>query len=625
MSRRNLSFITLMVAGLVGATLLSMMTSGRLAAERLVVDAPGDPNIISSLSPRLQSVSSGASAEFLVTITNSGPVPFKSVAVTSASSPDCDRDDLGSLDPGNMISYYCGRGNVTQSYLNAIEVTASADSFSDVTHRADAYVEVKNNSVSIEMKPESQQVVFNGTATFTVTLKNLTSVAQLVKGVVYDPMPDCDITEEFVISANESWPLPPCVMPNVQEPVTAIATVTLGDSSNSTASTAAWVEVLKLDAVLTPSTTSLSEPGGSVTYTIDLVNSGSVRLNPTQLTTDRFGDLLDPANPLVPSATNNCLSPASLEPNGGAYRCTFIVEVVDAQPPDYTLVLTASGKATDSDLTVTTTAQSTIAITDVPASMLLSLEASPSFISPPGRQVAYTIRVKNTSLADAITITRLEDQYKGDLNGVGTCALPTEAILPGETYTCQFSDQVAGQDGDHHTREITAHALSDDNEELTVSEEVIVSITGQIERKFFFPVSINDVVEPNNHCLRAYPLALNRQYYFLPPQQYNGALPVAQRDQDYFTFVLNQAAKVDIDLTNFVPGKGQLIVRGHTPGGDPPCVPALSQHIITQANHLFHAANGQALQPGRYYIQLINDGPSNLQDYYGLQVKMIAP
>jgi len=134
--------------------------------------------------------------------------------------------------------------------------------------------------------------------------------------------------------------------------------------------------------------------------------------------------------------------------------------------------------------------------------------------------------------------------------------------------------------------------------------------------------------------LRAYPLALNRQYYFLPPRQYDDSLPPDQRDQDYYFFTLVQAAKVQIDLTNFLPqfvpsppqtSKGQLIVRGSTPSANPPCVPVISQHIIYQANHLFNVAGGQTLQPGRYYIQLINDGPSNFQDYYGLQVKTIAP
>ncbi len=425
-----------------------------------------------------------------------------------------------------------------------------------------------------------------------------------------------------------------CSMSNVQEAMTTIISGTAKNPFTSVMyadTDAAWIELLKLEAKLTASTATMPEPGDVVTYTVDLVNTGSVGLTPTALTTDGFGDLLNPLNPLVPAGTNTCLSASQpLAPFGGAYQCTFEVEV-NAQPPDFTLTLSATGRESGG-LSMTTTAVSTIAITDVPASLELTLTADPPFIPPPGRLVDFTIHVKNTSAVDAITVTQLEDEFLGDLNGVGTCALPAENILPGATYSCLFSAQVTGEDGEEHTREITVDAVSDDTvpQALNAAETVTVGITRQAGGKLYLPIATDDVVEPNNHCLLAYPLIPGRQYYFLPSRQYDTDL----RDQDYFYFTLDQTAKVRIDLTNFLPqfaptppqtNKGQLIVRGSTPGANPPCDPVVSQHIITQTNNQFLVNNNGTLAPGRYYIQLINDGPSNVMTYYGIIVRVEIP
>jgi len=618
---------------------LGLLVNARLSAEGAAVAAAGDPHLISFQSPRLQEFFPGDDAEFTITIINTGSIPFENVTVTGATSPDCNRNSLGPLAPDQTISYECERENVSQSFLNVIQVNGTAEGFPVTTHQSDAFVRVYTQELRIRKDPESQLVVFGGTAEFEYRVSNFSASLLNVTSIDDNLVPDCDFnpSSPLLLLPGESRNFT-CEMPDVQEPMTTIITVNAENpltNGQFVDSVAAWVDVLKLEAALTPSTTSLEEPGGVVAYMVDLVNSGSVRLTMTELTTDQFGDLLDPANPLVPAETNTCLSaPPSLAPYGGAYRCTFAAEV-NSQPPSFTLTLTASGQEAGG-LSVTTTAESTITIENIAASMSLSLGAEPPFISPPGRLVLYNVQVTNTSLVDVITITQMEDEYLGDLNGEGNCELPVANLLPGDAYSCQFADQVSGEDGDQHSREITVRAVSDDTlpENLIESDVITVGIIEQPGRELYFPIAADDTVEPNNHCLLAYPLILGRQYYFLPPQKYNGNLPLDQRDRDYFSFNVPEDARVEISLTNFLPQfvppppqtfKGQLIVSGHSPDQNPPCAPPISQHIITQANHQFQVADNGVLPAGRYYIQLINDGPSNVMTHYGIRVQVEIP
>ncbi len=644
MNRKYRSFIALLILSVTCTICLSVVMSARLMAEGTAADAAGDPHLISSQSPRLVSVAPGGDAEFTITITNTGPVEFDTITVTDALAPDCNKhiDFTPPLVPGATHSYTCERQNVTQNFLNIIQVTGFAGARPPVTHQSDAYVRVSISELRISKTHEfqdSQVVAFGGEATFNVKVTNTSGAALTVLKIDDDRMENCDFIPNPppILLSNGTIDLE-CSMANIQEAMTTIISVTAKNTNTDitfVATDAAWIELLKLEAELTASATTMPEPGDVVTYTVDLTNTGSVSLTPTALETDVFGNLLDPSNPLVPAGTNTCLSAVQpLAPSGGAYQCAFEAEV-NAQPPDFTLTLTATGQESGG-LSMTTTVTSTITIEDVPASLELTLTADPPFIPPPGRSVDFTIHVKNTSAVDAITVTQLEDEFLGDLNGVGTCALPAENVLPGTTYSCQFSAQVTGQDGEEHTREITVDAVSDDTvpQALNAAETVTVGITRQAGGKLYLPIATDDVVEPNNHCLLAYPLIPGRQYYFLPPRQYDDTLPLDQRDLDYFSFTLDQAAKVRIDLTNFLPqfvpsppqtSKGQLIVRGSTPNANPPCVPVISQHIITQANNQFQVANNGTLAAGRYYIQLINDGPSNVMTYYGIRVRIEIP
>ncbi len=589
------------------------------------VDA-GVPHISSSQTPRLQDFAVGGDAVFTVAITNTGAVAFQTVTTSKATIADCNKGNLGALAPGESLSFTCSAKDVVESFLNEIQVNGTTDA-TTVSHTSNAFVKVLKSELRITKFPQSQTVLSGATAYFTVKIFNTSDFVMKIEDIDDSQIDNCDRTPIVVtiyLNAGDSIDYS-CWASNVQAPLTSVITVRSTnpiDNKVYTASDVAWVDVSSLEATMTAQPTSIPEPGGLVTYTVGLVNTGSVPVTLVALTTNQFGSILDPGNPKVIAANNTCLPkplPPTLAPFGGTFSCTFVASV-EGQPSSFSTILTATAEDKNGlDATVTTSAAVTIA--DVPASMSLTLGADPPFINPPSRSVRFSISVENTSGADAITITELHDEFLGNLNGRGTCTVPVTNISAGFSYQCSFTAIVSGSVGEQKSRVITVKATDDDlvPHTLTESKAIVVGITNQPTRYTFMP-NVSDNTMNRTSCGRPYPLGINRQYFFLPPNTYNNNLPVDQRDQHYFVFELTQNGQVSVELTNFVPQKGQLIVRPHVPGGAPPCgSPALG---VNPDSSLTKVVNLGTRPAGRYYIQIVNDGPSNVRQLYGLIVRV---
>jgi hypothetical protein len=224
--------------------------------------------------------------------------------------------------------------------------------------------------------------------------------------------------------------------------------------------------------------------------------------------------------------------------------------------------------------------------------------------------------VQNTSEADNLTITELEDQFLGNLDGEGTCETPVANLAPGGAYTCEFTTPVSGVVGTEVSREISVTAVDDDLNPNTVftSKVIKVGVTAMPPQAVFFPNVTEDTVEPNKTCGQAYPLVLNRSYSFLPPALYPS-------DQDYFTFELKQASRVKVELTNFLPQAGQILVRsdGENDEGElVPCMNIEGKNGSTAVNKTVDLA----LKPaGKYYIQIVNDNGAVFTDMYKVIVR----
>lgn len=620
------SLVLLLMVSIVMAALAFAVGSDTLSADSDGIEATSGPLIASSQTPRLQDFFAGEDAQFTVSITNTGSIAFQTVTTSNATTPDCNRDNLGPLAPGQSTSYTCSESTVTESFLNEIQVNGTTDA-TTVSHKSTAFVKVLKPELRITKLDQVQTITHGGTVFYTVKVFNTSEFFLEINSIDDSVMNNCDKTPTTVslyLNPGESFNYS-CSMTDIEAPIASVITVTATNTTTSqqyTASDAAWVEVLSLEAGLSAQPTSVQEPGDLVMYTVNLVNTGSRPLTLAGLSTNQFGNILDPGNPAVDAVTNTCLPKPSLptlEAFGGNHTCSFAA-AVEGQPSEFSVILTATGRDS-SNIDVTATTSASVTITDSPASLLLTLSADPPFINPPSRQVTFSVRVDNTSSADAITITELRDELLGNLNGRGTCTVPVENIPPGFSYQCSFAATVSGTVGQQKSRTISVKAVDDDlvPGTLNQSKTVTVGITDQPTQYNFMP-NISDNTPNNTSCGRPYPLSTNQQYYFIPPNTYDPSAPSNEREQHYFVFELTQSGRLTVEMTNFVPRKGQLIVRPHIEGGNPQCG---SQSLGRDPDESLTKTVDLGTRPaGRYYIQIINDGPSNVRDLYGLIVRV---
>jgi hypothetical protein len=125
----------------------------------------------------------------------------------------------------------------------------------------------------------------------------------------------------------------------------------------------------------------------------------------------------------------------------------------------------------------------------------------------------------------------------------------------------------------------------------------------------FFPVipknvSQQIVEEPNDTCEEAVAIATNVSYEFMADDVY-----------DWFSFALAKTTTTTVELSEFKPEKGQILVAKGT-CADKTRIGHNGNESKTKIIELGR------LEPGRYYILLITDGPKNNQDPYKLRVKV---
>jgi len=609
-SRLNRFLVVFLVAAVMMAALgVAWGSARRVQAQAGGTSADAGPLILVGQKPRLQEFFAGDDANFTVTITNTGTVALQGVSVSNATTSSCNRSDLGPLAPGATTSYSCSRENVDTSFLNELQATGVANGGASDSHVTNAFVKVLGPDLRITKRPTTQAVLPGATARFTIVIFNTSLDTFLTDIEVNDSIVnDCD--RDPIVPLNlapgESIDYA-CQQNNVQSPLTSVATVTAIDPLSGnvlTASDVAWVDVLNMTASLIPQPNAVAEPGAPVTFHVSLVNTGSIPLTLMGLTTNRFGNVLDSGNDALDPADNTCLPQASLpviQPYGGSYTCSFVA-VVQGQPSDFSVILTAMAKDRTNQ-TVTATTSGTVRITNVPAAINLTATADPPFIHPPSRNVTFSVRVDNTGDADMVTLTQLRDSLLGSLDGRGTCDVPT-TIQPGFSYQCGFSAVVSGEVGQQKSRTITATALDDDLNPKTVTDSatVTVTVTDMPVQTAYMPAVTEYVI--GSSCIDALPLSLNRAYQFLPP---------ANKAQQVFRFELPASGRLTVAMTNFVPRAGQLVVWSGACGS----LELIGRNPDTALNKTVELGTRP---PGQYIIQIINDGPTNNTNLYRLIV-----
>ena len=97
--------------------------------EHLVVSHPA---ISITKNPKSQSITTGGTANFTITVTNTGDVALSNVAVTDAQAPDCAKA-IGDLAAGATMSYDCALTNVGASFTNSATATGHPAVGADVS------------------------------------------------------------------------------------------------------------------------------------------------------------------------------------------------------------------------------------------------------------------------------------------------------------------------------------------------------------------------------------------------------------------------------------------------------------------------------------------------------------
>ena len=86
-------------------------------------ECSNDVDIAINKTPDVQAIQLGETANFTVTITNTGNVALGNIVVTDALVPDCNFT-MTSLTPGSGSSQSCSKSNVTEGFTNTVVVNA---------------------------------------------------------------------------------------------------------------------------------------------------------------------------------------------------------------------------------------------------------------------------------------------------------------------------------------------------------------------------------------------------------------------------------------------------------------------------------------------------------------------
>ncbi len=234
----------------------------------------------------------------------------------------------------------------------------------------------------------------------------------------------------------------------------------------------------EIQVTKTASPTSLAEPGGPVTFSVEVTNSGIDPANgvtldsPGGLSDDIYGDIT-----LIQGAiqSTTCAVPQRIEA-GSTYSCSFVAFVEGNGGYVITDVVTASG-VDDRKNPVTGEDDASVSILDVLPSINVVKTATPAELLEPGGTVVFNVLVENTSPAasDTVTIDSLVDDVYGDLVGKGDCSLP-QAVAPGSAYECSFEISFSENAGFAETDTVTAQGADDEGNPVSHADSATVVV-----------------------------------------------------------------------------------------------------------------------------------------------------
>ncbi len=429
----------------------------------------------------------GGDVEFTIVVTNNS---IENVQLDSLTDSDFDLlaycgDPFGTV-LGTDQTYTCTftefvAGNFGDDHNNVATVVASDDEGNTDTEIDDADVVITDvpssidvtKTASVDSVPET-----GGDVTFTFVVENTSAVDSVTITALNDSIygdlngqGDCAIGATLAPGANYTCAITETVSGDASQILTNVLTVTATDDDGGTVegeddATVNFEDVLPdISIVKTANPTSIDEPGALVEFIIVVTNDGLEDATITSLTDSDF-DLAGQCNDAVGTVLDA----------GASYTCVF-TEFVFGNPAtgdhENTATVTASDDDGNSD---TDSADEIVVINPVAPVITVDKTANPETVDEPGGLVTFTVVVGNESAAsDPVTIASLTDDIHGDLNGQGDCSVP-QTILPGDSYTCEFTVLVAGNAGDIETDVVTANGSDDEGTPASAFDDATVTI-----------------------------------------------------------------------------------------------------------------------------------------------------
>ena|GEM_PF-1475788 len=382
------------------------------------------------------------------------------------------------------IASYSGDAN------NAPAVTACADPLEQTVVSPLPTIRVDKTAT-----PESRPVP-GGTFTFNVVVTNTSNVALTIRTLTDDIYGDITVRPNSTCTTAIGTVLQPSPGPghtyscsfqgNFNGPggasQTDVVTVTATDDRGNTVrdDDDAIVRITPvpptITTVKTASPPSLQEPGGTFTFHYSVTNTGPEPVTITSLVDDVYGNL---------NGRGTCAIGARLAANGGTYTCSFTGNFFGNAGATQTDTITTTA-VDDRGQTVTSQAQATVRITDIPPAIRIVKTPDPLSRPEPGGTFRFTLTITNPSF-EPVTIVSLVDDIYGDLNGRGSCAVGITLAPNGGSYSCAFDGDFFGRAGDTQTDTVTVVGVDDDGTRVTAEARATVTLT---------PKSVPPVFQP---------------------------------------------------------------------------------------------------------------------------------
>ncbi len=370
------------------------------------------PSVGIAKNPVDQTVVTGGTVTFEITVVNNGDAPLTAATVSDPLAPLCD-NAIGDLAVGASVTYNCDLAGVISDLTNTASVTADDQIGNPVSASDTADVDVINPAIRLEKDPPSQAVVTGRTATFSMTVTNVGDV-DLTNVNVSDPLaPACDnVIGDLAVGASVTYN---CDLAAVAADFTNTATAIATDPTGGSVEDIDTADV----TVLTPSIAISKSPanqqilsGDSAAFAITVTNDGDADLTNVNVS--------DPLAPLCGNAIGDLAVGASV-----AYNCDLA-----AVTADFTNVVNVVG---------TDPAGGSVPATDTAAVDVIDpeirIEKNPGSQNVlPGGTASFSITVTNTGDVDLTNVNVSDPLTPACDNAVGGLTVGASV-----TYSCDLA------------------------------------------------------------------------------------------------------------------------------------------------------------------------------------------